>query len=102
MTARTFCKLGIQRRLVWTFEWLTLWPVVGPLSHTEQRLDTVVDLQELGDSVLTRSINITQGPSDGKEADPALTIANVGNTNMRLVGFDGRRVTWETRVPTAE
>src|SRR5439155_18560355 len=33
------CRLGRKRRLVWTLEWLTLWPVMGRLPQTSQRWD---------------------------------------------------------------
>lgn len=51
---------------------------------------------------MTRVINISQGTEGGKEPDQTLVVANLGNTNLRLVGFDGHNVLWERRIPTGE
>jgi hypothetical protein len=36
-TARTFCRLGLKRRWVTLWAWLTRLPNVGPLPHTSHR-----------------------------------------------------------------
>lgn len=51
---------------------------------------------------MTRVINISQASGGGKEPDLTLVVANLGNTNLRLVEYDGERVRWERRIPTAE
>jgi hypothetical protein len=38
-TARTFCTLGIQRRFVRRWEWLTRMPTRGRFPHTLQTAD---------------------------------------------------------------
>ena len=40
-TTTVFWTFGSQRRLVFRFEWLTLWPNTTPLPHSSQRLDTI-------------------------------------------------------------
>jgi len=37
MVTRALCKLGMKRRFVRTFEWLTLCPYWGPLPQIAQR-----------------------------------------------------------------
>ena len=36
-----FWTFGSQRRFVFRFEWLTLWPNTTPLPQISQRLDTI-------------------------------------------------------------
>jgi len=40
-TTDVFWTLGSQRRFVFRFEWLTLWPNATLLPHSSQRLDTI-------------------------------------------------------------
>ena len=35
---RALTRLGMKRRRVWTFEWLTLLPATGPLPQISHRL----------------------------------------------------------------
>ena len=58
---------------------------------------------------MARSTNVPRGPKGGNSADPAalaqagdLLVANVGNTNVRLVRFAGGVKVADERVPTAE
>lgn len=37
------CKLGMKRRFVRTFEWLTLWPYWGPFPQIAQRCAMVLN-----------------------------------------------------------
>ena len=37
---RTFCRLGLKRRLVATIEWLRLCPNAGPFPHEKQTFAT--------------------------------------------------------------
>lgn len=37
------CRLGMKRRFVRTFEWLTLWPYCGPFPQIAQRCAMVLD-----------------------------------------------------------
>ena len=39
---RRGCTLGAQVRLLLRLEWLTLWPVIKPFSHTSQNLPSVI------------------------------------------------------------
>jgi type III pantothenate kinase len=45
---------------------------------------------------------IAQPTLSDKKADQGsgLIVANVGNTNLRVVGLEGERIAWEARVPT--
>jgi type III pantothenate kinase len=47
---------------------------------------------------------ITQGSVDGNKTDQAgtLTVANLGNTNLRLVRFSGDAIAHDLRLPTAD
>ena len=41
---RALCRLGMKRRFVRTFEWLTLWPYWGPFPQIAQRCAMVLVL----------------------------------------------------------
>ncbi len=43
IVTRALCKLGMNRRFVRTFEWLTLWPYCGPFPQIAQRCAMVLD-----------------------------------------------------------
>lgn len=62
-----------------------------------------------GVRALARSSNLPWGPNSGNPADPAalaqagdLVVANVGNTNVRLVRYAGGAKVEDRRIPTAE
>ena len=42
MVTRALCRLGMNRRFVRTFEWLTLWPYWGPFPQIAQRCAMVL------------------------------------------------------------
>lgn len=87
MTARTLWRLGSQRRLVATFEWLTLKPVVGPFPQLAQTLDIS---ENLFDEQKTGRHMIRSGAMLDKEALPAgLTVAVAGNTRTAFWRWDG-------------
>ncbi len=43
IVTRALCRLGMKRRFVRTFEWLTLCPYWGPLPQIAQRCAMVLD-----------------------------------------------------------
>jgi hypothetical protein len=51
VTIRTRCKLGIQRRRVLLWAWLTLFPVEGPLPQIAQLRAMIFSPQEIQFSI---------------------------------------------------
>ena len=43
IVTRALCRLGMNRRFVRTFEWLTLWPYCGPFPQIAQRCAMVLE-----------------------------------------------------------
>src|SRR5438552_19124347 len=68
------CRLGRKRRFVCTFEWLTLWPVMGRFPQISQRCDMgcSLELVRFGTRRLTRTRISPAAAKGGKTASPPI------------------------------